>query len=77
MKSSVKINHELVEAHKRVLFIAEHLFEMIPQSVWRDSGGDDMQGHYEGDYHAEQVREELVKFRRSLTAMYGVVFKIK
>jgi hypothetical protein len=38
---------------KRATFIAEHLFQMISQDVWRDSGGDDMQGHYESDYHAE------------------------
>lgn len=50
---------DLKEERDRARFIAEHLFQMIPQSVWRDTGGDDMQGHYEGDYHAEQVAEEI------------------
>lgn len=48
---------------KRLLWIAEHLFQMIPQQVWRDSGGDDGQGHYEGDYHAEQLQQELKELR--------------
>lgn len=43
----------------RAVFLAEHLFQMIPQEVWRATGGDDGQGHYEGDYRAEQIREEL------------------
>jgi hypothetical protein len=49
------------EALERAVYIADHLFQMVPQSVWRDSGGDDMQGHYEGDYHAEKVKEELAR----------------
>lgn len=47
----------------RLLFLAEHMFAMIPQSVWRDSGADDGQGHFEGDYRAEQVRDELAAVR--------------
>lgn len=47
------------EALGRAVYVAEHLFQMVPRDVWRDSGGDDGQGHYEGDYHAEQTREEL------------------
>lgn len=43
----------------RAAFIAEHLHAMIDQETWRASGSDDMQGHYEGDYHAEQVLEEI------------------
>lgn len=43
----------------RLLSIAQHLYAMVPQSEWRMQGADDMQGHYEGDYHAEQIREEL------------------
>lgn len=43
----------------RAVFLAEHLHAMVPREVWRDSGGDDGQGHYEGDYHAEQTTAEL------------------
>jgi hypothetical protein len=47
------------ERLERALFLAEHLHAMVPQSIWRDSGGDDGQGHYEGDYRAEQIATEL------------------
>ena len=57
---------ELAVALNRVIYIAEHLFQMVPRGVWRDAGGDDMQGHYEGDYYAEQVRTELADFRVAL-----------
>lgn len=50
---------KLMRQRDRAVFLAEHLFQMIPQSVWRASGGDDSQGHYEGDYQAEQIREEI------------------
>lgn len=43
----------------RAVFIAKHLFQMVPKEAWRAQGADDMQGHYEGDYWAEQTREEL------------------
>jgi hypothetical protein len=39
--------------------LARQLWGMIPKDVWRASGGDDMQGHYEGDYHAEMIRDRL------------------
>jgi hypothetical protein len=48
---------------ERLLDIAEHLFQMVPREVWRDSGGDDGQGHYEGDYRAEKLYEELAALR--------------
>ena len=41
------------------MYIAEHLFQMIPQEIWREQGTDDGQGHYEGEYWAEKTREEL------------------
>lgn len=44
---------------KRATYIAEHLWQMIDQETWRSTGGDDGQGHYEGDYHAEQIRIEI------------------
>lgn len=56
------------EALLRVLFIAEHLFQMVPTKVWRDSGGDDGQGHYEGDYYAEKVADELAGYRAALSS---------
>lgn len=42
----------------RAVYLAEHLWQMIPQEVWREHGAEWM-GQYEGDYHAEKVREEL------------------
>jgi len=54
---------EAQERERRLLYLAEHLFQMVPQSVWRDTGGDDMQGHYEGDYHAAKLQEELAQYR--------------
>lgn len=54
------------ERLERALHLAEHLFLMVPQDVWRDSGGDDGQGHYEGDYRAAQVQEELRAIRDGL-----------
>ena len=47
------------EDTKRLLYISKHLFQMIPQNVWRENGAE-WQGHYEGDYWAEQVHTELV-----------------
>jgi len=47
----------------RLLTIAEHLHAMVPREVWRDHGGDDGQGHYEGDYHAEKLADELRALR--------------
>jgi hypothetical protein len=42
----------------RAVYLAEHLWQMIPQGVWREHGAEWM-GQYEGDYHAEKVRDEL------------------
>jgi hypothetical protein len=50
---------ELENALARATYLAEHLFQMTDPETWRASGGDDGQGHYEGDYHAEQTREEI------------------
>lgn len=47
----------------RAAYVAEHLFYMISEEDWRATGGDDMQGHYEGDYHAEQVWQEIEEWR--------------
>lgn len=43
----------------RAVQIAQGLHGMIDQETWRASGGDDMQGHYEGDYRAEQIWREI------------------
>lgn len=51
----------LEAALRRSTYLARHLLNMIPQEVWRDAGGDDGQGHYEGEYHAAGIREELEK----------------
>lgn len=48
-----------INALRRAVYLAEHLWRMVPREVWRDTGGDDGQGHYEGDYRADKVREEL------------------
>ncbi len=47
----------------RAAFVAEHLIGMIEPQVWRDHGGDDGQGHYEGDYRAEETAEEIKRWR--------------
>ena len=52
----------------RAVYIAENLFQMIDPQTWRDSGGDDGQGHYEGEYRAEQLREELVSLAAANSA---------
>lgn len=49
----------LVAERDRARHLAKHLFLMVDQKAWRDSGGDDGQGHYEGDYHAERIGEEI------------------
>jgi len=43
----------------RAAYVAEHLMGMINRDTWRTSGGDDGQGHYEGDYRAEQLQQEI------------------
>lgn len=49
----------LRDVAKRAIYLAEHLFQMVPREVWRDTGGDDGQGHYEGDHRAEQTAAEI------------------
>jgi len=55
----------LTEALRRATYLAEHLFQMTDRETWLATGGDDGQGHYEGDYRAEQLLQEL----RSLAAL--------
>lgn len=55
------------ERAERLHFLAERMFQMIPPEVWREQGGDDGQGHYEGDYWAEQLRDELVALSAAST----------
>jgi hypothetical protein len=51
---------ERAEAEReRAVYLAKNLLGMIPPQAWRDQGGDDGQGHYEGDYYAERVATEL------------------
>jgi hypothetical protein len=54
---------ELQEALRRAAFVAERLMQMIDPQTWRDTGGDDAQGHYEGDYRAEQTAAEIAKWK--------------
>lgn len=49
----------LREALARAVLLAQGLMGMIDRDTWRDCGGDDGQGHYEGDYHAERIETEL------------------
>lgn len=49
----------LVAERDRARHLATHLFQMIDSQTWRDSGGDDGQGHYEGEYHAAKLEEEI------------------
>lgn len=43
--------------------LAEHLEQMIDPETWRATGGDDGQGHYEGDYRADGVRAQIVALK--------------
>jgi hypothetical protein len=61
-------NKRLEEQYGTLLTLAEHLFQMIPRETWRDFGGDDGQGHYEGEYRAEQIEQELHALRDSFPA---------
>lgn len=56
------------EQLSRAVYLAKNLLGMIPGQVWRDQGGDDGQGHYEGDYYAERVATELDELAASLPA---------
>lgn len=53
-----------LEELDRAIEIAERLFQMVPEETWRDAGGDDGQGHYEGEARAAAIREELEAMRR-------------
>jgi hypothetical protein len=50
---------DTTEALTRAAWVAQHLYAMIDRETWLSSGGDDGQGHYEGDYWAEQIVEEI------------------
>jgi hypothetical protein len=39
--------------------LAKYLIAMIDPQTWRDLGGDDGQGRYEGDYWAEGIAEQI------------------
>lgn len=56
---------DLVEQLESLLKVAEGLFQMIDRETWRATGGDDQQGHYEGDYRAAQIEEYLTSLRAS------------
>lgn len=43
----------------RAAHVAENLMGMIDRQAWRDTGGDDGQGHYEGEYRAEKLADEI------------------
>jgi hypothetical protein len=55
---------ELRKILARAAYVAEHLFQMIPQEEWRAHGAEYM-GQYEGDYHAEQTRLEIEKWKEA------------
>ncbi len=47
----------------RAAMLAEHLHAMIDKETWRATGGDDSQGHYEGDVHAENVLRQIESWK--------------
>lgn len=49
----------LARERDRARHLAKHLFAMVTLEQWRDTGGGDGQGHYEGDYHAAELEEEI------------------
>src|SRR5262245_58573618 len=56
----VNLYAELVNARNLV----SHMFQMISAETWREHGGDDGQGHYEGDYHAAQLQEQILGWQQ-------------
>lgn len=56
----------LKDAAKRAVYLAEHLHGMIDRETWRAQGADDQQGHYEGDYWAEQTHVEIAELKAAL-----------
>jgi hypothetical protein len=36
---------------------------MIDRATWQGAGGDDGQGHYEGEYWAEQMEQEIASWK--------------
>ncbi len=66
-KHNRTLRDEIVELKKklaRARFLAEHLFQMVDPQTWRDSGGDDGQGHYEGEYAAARLEEEIQSWKK-------------
>lgn len=53
----------LAERLKTARGIATGLFPMIDRATWQASGGDDGQGHYEGEYWAEQMEQEMASWK--------------
>lgn len=51
--------HDAREALARAAYVSRNLLEMIPLQTWRDGGGDDGQGHYEGDYRQARIADEI------------------
>lgn len=51
--------NEMVDQRDRARLLARNLFQMVDPQAWRASGGDDGQGHYEGDYFAAKIGEEI------------------
>jgi hypothetical protein len=49
----------LKETLARAASCAKHLMGMTTQEMWRELGSDDGQGHYEGDYWAENTSAQI------------------
>lgn len=61
----LKIIHDQQSLLRRAQFVAEHLYAMIPQSVWREEGAE-YYGQYEGDKWAEDVYQEIENWKEFL-----------
>jgi len=59
MQATETREKELSRTLGRAAHIARNLMGMISVEAWRATGGDDGQGHYEGDYHAENIAQEI------------------
>lgn len=60
--------NELREKLARAAYVAENLMGMIDRETWRSHGADDGQGHYEGDYHAEKIADEIKEWAKLAAA---------
>lgn len=66
------MDEQLAKIADRALFIAEHLLQMIPDSVWRENYARGPGGEYEGDYLGMLTQREIRDLRAQLDDLSGM-----